>query len=330
MVLSPTVRPAMPADIPTVFELIRGLAEYEKLSDEVVGSEEALYHHLFGDRPYIESLLVEANGTPAGFALFLQNYSTAIGSPGYYLEDLFVFPEFRGQGFGKALFSALAKRACDQDFRHLQWSVLDWNAPAIAFYRNIGATVDDHHRIARITGNALTTLAQSPAPSTPVNGAVSHADMLDAHRIRAHLHPTSSSHSTSLIPLSTFTEAIAHALAVHSPPIEALGVWIDNALAGIATITHSYSTFLTQPGLLVESMAIAPDLYHPVQTTILHCLAALAVERNGGRLEWIVNQYDERAVALCQHLGGSVLPDWRICRIEGEAIATLASSSVLG
>lgn len=324
----PTIRPATPADVPTVFDLIQGLADYEKLSHEVVGSEAALDEHLFGDRPYMEALLVEQDTTPAGFALFFQTYSSTIGTPGYYLEDLFVFPEFRGRGFGKALLSALARRALDQNFQHLQWSVLDWNAPAIAFYQKIGATVHDHHRIARMTGNALTVLAQSPAIAHHADGERFKTSLVNTRTLRPPVqeHPSSQSEAG----FEARVQSVFHALSVHSPPVEALGIWLDDALVGLATITHSYSTFLTQPGLLVESLAIAPDqspdLAHDIETRLLHALATLAVERHCGRLEWIINHDDERAIAQCQRLGGTVLPDWRICRMGEEAIATLAAT----
>jgi GNAT superfamily N-acetyltransferase len=154
-----TLRPAEPADVPAIFELIQALAAYEKLSHAVTGNVEALAEHLFGSRPYIEAVLAESSGQTVGFALFFFNYSTFLTQPGIYLEDLFVLPEYRSRGVGKALLTYLAKVALDRNCGRLEWSVLDWNEPAIAFYRRMGASVLDDWRICRVTGQSLTQLA---------------------------------------------------------------------------------------------------------------------------------------------------------------------------
>lgn len=155
------IRLATPADVPTIFELIKALAEYEKLSQAVTGNSEALREHLFGDRPYVEALIAEWESTTAGFALFFPNYSTFLTKPGLYLEDLFVLPEYRRHGIGKALLTHLAKLAVSRGAGRLEWSVLDWNAPAIAFYEKMGAVIQQEWRICRVTGDALSNLAQS-------------------------------------------------------------------------------------------------------------------------------------------------------------------------
>ena len=135
------LRPGKPADVPVIFELIQGLAEYEKLSHAVTGSASSLSEHLFGSRPYAEVIIAEYAGQAVGFALFLHNYSTFLTQPGIYLEDLFVLPQHRGQGVGKAILSYLAGLAVERGCGRLEWSVLDWNEPAIAFYRRMGAAV---------------------------------------------------------------------------------------------------------------------------------------------------------------------------------------------
>jgi GNAT superfamily N-acetyltransferase len=155
------IRPAVAADVPTILRFIRSLAEYEKLLDSVVADEEKLRATLFGERPYAEVLIATWNDTPAGFALFFHNYSTFLAKPGIYLEDLFVDPEFRGKGLGKALLIHLAKLAVERDCGRLEWSVLDWNEPAIGFYKSLGATPMDEWTIFRVTGDALTRLSQS-------------------------------------------------------------------------------------------------------------------------------------------------------------------------
>ena len=155
------LRPATPADVPAIFGLIQDLAEYEKLSHAVTGKAEALQEHLFGSRPYAEAILVECAEQAVGFALFLHNYSTFLTQPGIYLEDLFVLPEYRRQGIGKAILTYLANLAVERGCGRLEWSVLDWNEPAIAFYRRMGASILDDWRICRVTGDSLTHLATS-------------------------------------------------------------------------------------------------------------------------------------------------------------------------
>lgn len=153
------VRPAVPADVSVLFRLIQALADYEHLSHQVTGNETLLATHLFGDRSYAEALLAEVGGEPAGFALFFYNYSTFLTKPGLYLEDLFVLPAFRRQGIATALLVKLAKLAVERDCGRLEWSVLDWNESAIAFYRGVGADVMPDWRICRVMGDALTSLA---------------------------------------------------------------------------------------------------------------------------------------------------------------------------
>ncbi|QJX00313.1 GNAT family N-acetyltransferase [Frigoriglobus tundricola] len=153
------IRPATPADVPVIAQLIRDLAEYERLLHAVVLTETDLRTHLFGPRPYAEVLLAEDDGAVVGFALFFHNYSTFRAKPGIYLEDLFVVPEARGKGFGKALLAALAKLAVDRDCCRVEWSVLNWNAPSIAFYQSLGATPMNEWTVYRLTDGALRKLA---------------------------------------------------------------------------------------------------------------------------------------------------------------------------
>ena len=157
------IRPAAPADVPQILSFIRELADYEKLSHEAVGTAEQLHEHLFGPTPRAEVILLEqlegGVAEPAGFALYFHNYSTFLTRPGIYLEDLFVRPQFRGSGFGKALLLHLAKLAVERGCGRLEWAVLDWNAPAIGFYENLGARMMNEWRTFRLTGDSLTSLA---------------------------------------------------------------------------------------------------------------------------------------------------------------------------
>ena len=153
------IRPATPADVPAIISLIRALAEYERLASEVVLEEDRLREHLFGQPRYAEVLIAEDEGRVVGFALFFFNYSTFLGRPGIYLEDLFVLPEKRGQGHGKALLRSLAQLALERGCGRLEWSVLDWNEPAIDFYRALGAKPMDEWTVYRLTGKELEKLA---------------------------------------------------------------------------------------------------------------------------------------------------------------------------
>ena len=159
-----TIRPATATDVPVLFDLIQALAEYEKLSHAVTGNTDALKEHLFGAKPYAEAILAEYAGQVVGFALFFPNYSTFLTKPGIYLEDLFVLPEFRRKGIGKAILQYLAQLAVERDCGRLEWSVLDWNEPAIAFYEQLGASVLPDWRICRVTGDSLTQLAHVNLP----------------------------------------------------------------------------------------------------------------------------------------------------------------------
>ncbi|NCU10950.1 MAG: GNAT family N-acetyltransferase [Sphingomonadaceae bacterium] len=152
------IRPATSADLPLIAQLIRDLAEYEKLAHEVRFDETVLGAKLFGTRPYAEVVIGELDGAPQGFALFFHNFSTFEGKPGIYLEDLFVRPEARGAGLGKALLSHLAGLALERDCARLEWSVLDWNEPAIGFYRKLGARLMDEWTVMRLDGAALAQL----------------------------------------------------------------------------------------------------------------------------------------------------------------------------
>lgn len=154
------VRPGTVEDVPTIFNLIRGLAEYERLLDQCVGTEEALREHLFGPRPYGEVLIAEDAEVAAGFALFFHNYSTFLTQPGLYLEDLFVVPERRGRGLGRALLQRLAQIAIERGCGRLEWAVLDWNEPAIGFYKRLSARVMNDWTTCRLDGEALRTLAR--------------------------------------------------------------------------------------------------------------------------------------------------------------------------
>lgn len=155
------IEPASEDDVPDILRLIRELAEYERLAHEVVASETALRDALFGSRPTGEAVLAWAGDHPVGFALWFQTFSTFLARRGLYLEDLFVVPEWRGRGVGRALLAHLARIAVARGCGRMEWSVLDWNEPAIRFYRSIGATPMDEWTVYRLTGEALADLGRT-------------------------------------------------------------------------------------------------------------------------------------------------------------------------
>lgn len=153
------IRGATEEDLPLILALIRELAEYERLSHEVSATEDGLRKWLFGEHQVAEVLIGESDETPVAFALFFHNFSTFLGKPGIYLEDLYVRPEYRGQGMGKAMLARLARLAKERGCGRLEWSVLDWNEPSIRFYEALGAVAMDDWTVYRVTGTALDDLA---------------------------------------------------------------------------------------------------------------------------------------------------------------------------
>ncbi|MGD8260738.1 MAG: GNAT family N-acetyltransferase [Desulfobacterales bacterium] len=154
-----TIRPATENDVPVILALIKELAEYEKLSHEVSATVDNINSSMFGERAYAESLIGVLEGNPISFALFFHNYSTFLGKPGIYLEDLYVKPQHRGNGFGRKMLAYLARLAKERNCGRFEWSVLNWNAPAIRAYEKLGAKPMNEWILYRLTGNALDRLA---------------------------------------------------------------------------------------------------------------------------------------------------------------------------
>jgi GNAT superfamily N-acetyltransferase len=155
------IRPAHVEDVPTILELIRDLAAYERAPDEVTATEEQLVDVLFGERPAAEVLLAFEGQSAIGFAVYFYNFSTWLGRPGLYLEDLFVKPDRRGKGYGRALLIELAKIAREHECGRMEWAVLDWNEPAIKFYRSLGAKAMDEWTVFRLTRDGIARLANA-------------------------------------------------------------------------------------------------------------------------------------------------------------------------
>jgi len=151
--------PARPEDVPVILNLIKALADYERMSDEVVATEDGLRGWLFGDRPAAEVVLAYLDDAVVGFALFFHNFSTFLGRPGLYLEDLFVVPESRGRGIGRLLLAHLAQIAVQRGCGRMEWAVLDWNEQAIGFYERMGARIMKEWQLCRLTGDSLARVA---------------------------------------------------------------------------------------------------------------------------------------------------------------------------
>ena len=155
------IKPATPADVPTILRLIRELAEYERAPDDAVATEPQLHEVLFGEKPSAKVLLAREGAEPVGFAVYFFNFSTWLGRPGLYLEDLFVRPEARGRGYGKALLVRLAQIAQERGCGRMEWAVLDWNEPAIGFYKKLGAKPMDEWTVFRLTSDRISALAET-------------------------------------------------------------------------------------------------------------------------------------------------------------------------
>jgi GNAT superfamily N-acetyltransferase len=156
-----SIRPATPEDLPLITSLVQELAEYEKLAHQAVATEADFAESLFGPHPKAYALIVEHDGQPAGFAIYFYNYSTFLGRPGIYVEDVFIRSEFRRGGFGRAIFKYLAQKAVAENCGRMEWWVLDWNEPAIRFYAGLGAVPMNEWTVQRLTGDALKNFAES-------------------------------------------------------------------------------------------------------------------------------------------------------------------------
>jgi GNAT superfamily N-acetyltransferase len=315
------VRAAQPTDTNDLFNLIQALADYENLLHQVTGNTTLLGNHLFNDTPYIEAILAECADQAAGFALFFPNYSTLLTQPGLYLEDLFVLPDYRGKGVGKALLQRLAKLALERQYSFMEWSVLDWNAPAIAFYQRIGADLLDKIRICRLTGDRLLQLAKSGSTSARPAVPEDVPALFDCLTANATYHQ-------SLPEFVARPDTLAAHLFGAQRCLEAIVVERDGRIAGSAFCFYNYSTFLTKPGIYIEDLFVHADYRRQgIGRDLLIYLARQVLAQDFGRLEWFVQIWNESAIAFYQHLGATILDDWRICRLNLGAIEALAEQA---
>ncbi|MGC1395324.1 MAG: GNAT family N-acetyltransferase [Coleofasciculaceae cyanobacterium] len=316
------LRPATPADVSVLFNLIVALAEYEKLTHAVTGSIEALEKHLFGTTRYIEAIVAEYSGKVVGFALFFHNYSTFLAKPGIYLEDLFVLPEFRRLGIGKAILSYLAQLTIERKCGRFEWSVLDWNENAISLYKNMGASILEQTRICRLTAQPLTELAAKPSSK------IRHATAEDLPALWQLLHHKAE--FDKKLDISATPEALKEHLFGQPNYLAAIVAESEAEIVGFASFFYNYSTFLTKPGLYIDDLFILPlHRRQGLGKAMLGYLAQLAIKRDCGRLEWLVAVWNENAKAFYQRLGAIILPEWRICRVTEDKLSQLAAKSQL-
>lgn len=318
-----SIRTVHPGEAAILFNLVMALADYEKLTHEVTGNANALEQHLFGEHSCVEAILAEVAGNPVGFALFFVNYSTGLTQPKLYLEDLFVHPDYRGYGIGKALLSHLAELSIARNYGRMEWSVLDWNQPAIGFYQRIGAKILEDVRICRLVGEPLSQLASLPfdLPAT-----LRPAVLADQAHIFA-LVKANIEHDGHLAwaQLSGRSAQLAEHLFGHSYA-EVMIVEQDAQPVGLALFCTSYSTFLTRPGLFIEDLFVLPAYrQRGMGKLLLAGLAQQVIDRGYGRLEWRVRTWNQPAIDFYQKLEAQVLPDWRICQMEQDAMTALVT-----
>lgn len=349
------IRPAQPGDELVLFDLINALADYEKLTHHVTGNADTLRTHLFGDRSCIEAALAEWDGKVVGFALFFTTYSTFLTQPRLYLEDLFVLPDYRGHGIGKALLAYLATVAIDRECGALNWSVLDWNQPAIAFYERMGATISQTARICRLTADQLSyTIQQVPIQQAPIQQIP--IQQIPENRLPT-LRPATASDASHIFSLAKALAECDGSLSAFVGNVDALTTHLfgdrpyakavvaelvaehpaehvaeqdgqhGTQIVGFAVFYGTYSTFLTQPGLFIEDLFVLPNHRgNGIGKALLGYLAQHALEQHCGRLEWLVRDWNQPAIDFYQRMGATVLPDWRMCQVSGDAIASLTHS----
>lgn len=311
-----SIRPAVSTDVAALFDLILALAEYERLRHEVIGSAEALHQHLFGDSACIEALVAEHQGQVVGFALFFISYSTFITQPGVYLEDLFVLPQYRGQKVGKALLVNLARLTVERGYGRLEWSVLDWNEPAIGFYKRIGAEILEDVRVCRVAGTALPQLAATSANLR----LATRSDSADIFALVS----ANIEHDGSLQLFKGNPKRLAeHLFDQHY--VQAVVVEQAAKVVGLALFYTTYSTFLTKPGLFIEDLFVLPEYRgQSFGKALLANLAQQVIERDYGRLEWRVRTWNQPAIEFYQRIGATLLPDWRVCLLYRTGVEQLA------
>ncbi len=316
-----SIRPAGQQDLPLVCAYIRELAEYERLAHEAVATTDDLHAALFGDQPKVFCELAESEGAPAGFALWFYTFSTFTGRPGIYLEDLYVRPEHRGHGAGRALLTSLARRCAAEDLGRLEWAVLDWNAPSIAFYKSLGAAPLIDGTLYRLTGEALHALGREARPISSIG--IRPAAPEDSGLIHGFLRDFAESQKMAA-DLTATEEGLGAGLFAGRPRgFCEIAQWAGRP-AGFADWIYSFSTFKGRHGIFLEDLYVRPQ--HRglgLGRALLGELARRCVQEDLARLEWGVMDWNSPAIAFYESVGARPMSDWTVYRLTGDALKAL-------
>ncbi len=308
-----TTRRILQGDVEAVFRLSMALAEYEKLLPSFTGSLEALTQHLFQEDALVEGVVGEQENYPAGMSLFYCRYEPIKTQPLFFVEDLFVEPYYRRQGVGTAILSYLAQLALGRNCSRMEWMVLEWNTPALSFYRKHQVEILEHDRIARISGDALKYLASQGLPPVILRDAVPEdiTALWELLEIKGNVTGT--------------IEKLEEHLFGFIPYVKALVAEHAGRPIGMALYSRSYSTFATAPGIFLEELFVLPEYRgYGLGKSFLISLAQRTVAMGGVRLDLYVDSSQPKVVNYYQKLGAEILQEWRICRVDSPHIQRLA------
>lgn len=316
-----SIRPASQRDLPLICAYVRELAEYEQLAHEAVAIPDDLRAALFGDEPRIFCDLAESDGAPVGFALWFYTFSSFTGRPGIYLEDLYVRSEHRGQGAGRALLTSLARRCAAEGLGRLEWAVLDWNAPSIAFYQSLGAAPLSDGTLYRLTGEPLEAVGREATPSPSI--AVRRAASGDSGLIHGFLGEFAESQKMANDLTASERDLRAGLFGGRPRAFCEVAEWAGEP-AGFADWIYSFSTFKGRHGIFLEDLYVrAHHRGRGLGRALLRDLARRCVTEGLARLEWGVMDWNAPAIAFYESLGAKPMSDWTVYRLTGDALAAL-------
>ena len=321
-----SIRPATPEDVGLVLSFVRELAEYERLLDDARSTEADLRAALFGEQPKVFCDLAQWEGRPVGFALWFYTFSTFKGRHGIYLEDLYVRPQHRGRGIGRALLADLAERCSREGLARLEWAVLNWNAPSIAFYESLGARPLSEGSVYRLAGDALKTNAsqatghaQTRAPRSIRSAATD--DTAVVHRLISEFAES----QRLAYEFETSENVLRDALFCERPTVFCdLAEWAGQPV-GVALWIYSFSTFNGRHGIFLEDLYVRPEhRRRGLGRALLAALADRCIAEKLARLEWGVGNWNTPSIAFYESIGAAPQGDWTVYRLTGDALQNLA------
>lgn len=309
-----TTRRILQGDVDAVFRQIMALAEYEKLLPFFNGSPEALAQHLFQEDAFVEGVIGEQENYPAGVSLFYCRYEPLNTRPIFFVEDLFVEPYYRRQGIGTAILSYLAQLALGRSCVRMEWMVLQWNTPALAFYEKLQVQILEHDRVARISGDALKYLGTQSLPPVLLRDAEPEdlAALWELLEIKGNVKGS--------------IDKLEEHLFGFIPYVRVLVAEHGGRPIGMALYSRTYATFLTAPGIFLEELFVLPEYRgYGLGKSFLINLAQRTLAIGGARLDLYIDSSQPKVVNYYQKLGAEILQDWRICRLENRHIQKLAT-----